>query len=449
MKQPAPGEWQYTVGDVPAQLTAYERPDRGNAIYTRVWNGRAYTRKQFLCASIRDAKERIDAALETKAQQLAIDRQAAIEAGVEPDEGGPLTLGRGLRVLLDEQDGKYVGDGTWRKEVRRYLETVVEFLDPATLWQDIEHAHYRKLWRALAREHADSGRFGLRATEAVVGALQSASRWLQQEGKVKPGSALPAPGWKRIMREEWAGITASPLLPPKKLRYTRAEQAKLIDALDQADPRIRFAVELAAELRLGQVPRSRRSDIQPHGTHPIGKLRVHGKGKKLGSEIVLNDSERAVITEAITTGYLSDLERAYQAGDIPDYFLITGGQLAKGKAQIRHALNAWGKTGMVKKWKTFEKLAKVRHVDGRNWYGLRRLYADLAEDESSDARVLNRLGGWSHTKTRESYQEQGRTEIAERASEVREKIRRQSAKLPQTVSPADKSGESEGVANAV
>jgi hypothetical protein len=437
-RKPKPGEWQYTVED----LTAYERADRGNAIYTRVWDGKSYVRKQALCAPIRNAQGKIDPALETAAQQLAIARQAAIAAGLEPDDGGPLTLARGLRMLLDERDGKYVGAGAWLDDMERYVNIILEFLDGSVRWQDIEHAHYRKLWRALARENAETGRFGARTAEMIVGALQTASTWLQQEGKIKAGSALPARGWRKMLKDEWAAITATPIAAPRKPRYSLEQRARLWEALPQADQRIRLMTEIGAELRLGQLPRTRRTDLQPFGAFVVGSATVHGRGKKRGEVLILNNRERAVLMEAMTTGYLSELEREYQAGRLSDYFIITGGQLKKGKAQLRHADKPWGKTGMTKKWKKLEELAGVEHLTGMNWYGLRRKHSDLAEDREDDARVLNKLGGWTHTKTREGYQEQGRTDIAERASKVREKLRPDSANLPPTVTPPEKNGES-------
>ena len=42
---------------------------------------------------------------------------------------------------------------------------------------------------------------------------------------------------------------------------------------------------------------------------------------------------------------------------------------------------------------------------------------------TSDARVLNRIGGWKHTATREGYREQGGEDIAEEAARVRSQIR--------------------------
>lgn len=65
----------------------------------------------------------------------------------------------------------------------------------------------------------------------------------------------------------------------------------------------------------------------------------------------------------------------------------------------------------------------MEHLEWRNWYGVRRKQSDLAEDVEQDARVLNRLGAWKHTTTREHYQEEGRPEILERVAETRRKVR--------------------------
>jgi hypothetical protein len=270
----------------------------------------------------------------------------------------------------------------------------------------------------------DSTKHGVRAAEMIVGSLRSAMAWLAQEEYVEPNTALPAQGWKTQMLSEWAARTLKPIAPSKKPRYSKVESALIWLALPNADPRVRLATEIGAELRLGQVvTRTRRSDISAHGEHVIGKVRIHGAGKKKGAEVVLTDAQRDALVEAMTTGYLSDLERAYQAEKIPDYMLIGGGYMALGKAQVANAMRPMGKRALRTYWRRLEKLAGVAHIDGRGWYGMRRRAADDAEDVEDDARVLNIMGGWSDSQTRTKYQEQGRSEIAEKAAQVRDKIR--------------------------
>lgn len=426
-RKPKPGEWTYQVGEVPCLLSAYERADRGMAIYTRIWDGKRSSQKRRLCGPIRDERGRIIPEREIEAQQLAVARRDAALAGVEDTPSGPLTLGSAFRLLLHSKDGKFAADSVWKRDVKRYSRTVLDVLGADLPIAAVRHAHYRKLWRHLAESHAKKGTGGVPTADKIVGVLRSTIVWLQQEGHMEPGTGLPAPRWKQLMREEFVDITSAPLPDVRKLRYSVQESAKLWEAMPQADPRVYLAAEIGAELRLGQVPRSRRSDVRPHAGHELGTVRVHGKGKKMGELVVLTDAQRAVLQHALTDGYLRELEAAYKAGEIKDYHLIPGGRLRTVNgvlvARVERADTRWGKTGISKAWRHLEQLAGVAHVDGRLWYGLRRRGADDAEDATSDARVLNKLGAWKHTSTREGYQEEGRVDIAEEAARVRDAIR--------------------------
>lgn len=414
--------WKYRIG----RVSASERGDRGGAIWARVRNkitGK-YDRTP-LYGPIRDASGEIVPALENAARAAAVERDRHLAANEEPVlPGAKLTLKRAVRMVLDPKHGKYVGSNDWQGDVKRHLERAVEILGDIPV-ESIKHAHYRALWRRMAEMHVqDSTRNGVRATEMVCGSLRTAMSWLAQEEHVEPNTALPAKGWKGQLHAEWEKITGKPIAPPKKLRYTKEEAARLWKHLPQADARIRLATEIGAELRLGQVvERTRRSDVAPHGGHEIGKVQVHGAGKKFGELVILTDDQRAAIVEAVTTGYLADLEEAYQSRKIDDYILITGGYLAGGRAQVKNAMKALSKRVVRKFWRELEAKARVPHIDGRGWYGLRRRGADDAEDVESDARVLNRMGGWKNSQTRSRYQEEGRTELSEKAANVRGKIR--------------------------
>lgn len=449
---PAPGEWQYTVGDPPHQVTAYERADRGFAIYARVWDGQRYTEKRRLHDGIRDEDGRIDPELELAAQELAIDRHRNVAAGVDEDDllpQGPLTLEQGFRRLLHPKTGKYAGETRWKSDVERAVTVIQEVLDGSLRWDQVRHAHYRKLWRHMAREHKATGAFGARMAEVIVGTLQSAARWLQQEGLIEPGDALPAPTWKEILQDEWSRITGEPIQAPKKPRFTPKEKEKIWEALPLADPRIELAVELAAELRIGQLAeRTRRSDVLPFGGFALGMVLVHGRGKKLGAPIILTRSQRHALTRALLRGYLAEAERAYAAGEIDDYFLIPKGHLHtvedhRGRPVRRARVERVGEpmtpSGLRGLWKKLQEVAGVEEVKGRNWYGLRRRQTDDAEDTESDARVLNRLGGWKHTGTREGYQEEGRVEVDLAARDAREQIRPK-RRRPKGIDPKSEEG---------
>jgi hypothetical protein len=443
-KGPAPGEWKYTVGDVPHQLTAYERKDKGNAIYTRVWNGRSYSGKKALTASIRDAAGKIIPDREIVAQQLAVQRHRELVSGVEMDEpaGAPLTLAGGFRKMLHPRTGKYASETPHKREVQRAATLIGQVLGKDRRMDSIRHADYRTLWRWLANAHVAAKRkkppeqkYGLRTAEIVCGVLQNCATWLQEEGALEPGDAMPAPRWKQALKREWEVITGDPVAGPAKPRYTDAESRALWKAVAGADPRLRLAMMLGAELRLGQVARVRRSDIRPSpdGLYRIGALKVHGRGKKLGETIVLIPQQRHALTAALLWGFLADAEAAHRAGEIEDFYLIPGGRLHKAEdhrgREVRRvrpagAMRPLTRRALARHWEKLEEAAEVDHVDGRLWYGMRRLQADKADAlEGVSARAKNRMGGWSKTSTREGYLEQANLRDAEEAARARRMIR--------------------------
>lgn len=432
--------WKYRIGD----MTAYERTDRGRAIWTRVGpNAKGeYEQVKPLCGPIRRADGSLDPELETEAR-VAFEERVNQRAGGAPkvDPKAPLTLRAACRLAVDPKTGKYIGKKGWDKDVKSNLERIcqVPFTVPGqpriqTLGDlpvdQLRHAHYQALWRWMMEEHVKSGRFGLRAIEMACSALRAAMSWLELEEKIAAGIGMPARKWKAAMQKDWTKITEKPIAAPKRPRYTQEEKAKLFAASAMADPRIRLAFELGAELRLGQViARTRRSEIAKYadpftGTvHDVGVVIVHGAGKKKGADLVLTDDQRAALVEAMTTGYLSELERAYQAREIEDYLLIPGGYMAKGKAQVKHAMQSMGDRAARTYWYRLEEAAGVEHVKGRGWYGMRRRQADDAEDETPDKRILKKMGGWTNDQTREKYQDEGRIDLAAKTADVRSRIR--------------------------
>lgn len=438
-RAPEPGEWKYTVGEVPLQLTAFERKDRGLAIYTRVWDGKRLGDVKRLGGPVRDEKGKLDPEKEIKAQQDAVTRHRTLLAGLDPEDtqDGPLTLGGGFRKVLHPVDGKYPASSKQKREVARAAKIIVEVLGGDLRWDQVRHAHFRKVWRHLAHAHkADSSQYGHRAAEMICEAFQSAARWLQQEGKIEPGEGEPARGWKQAMKKEWEEIVDRPVPKRAKPRHTEEEEAKIWASLHLADPRLALALELGAELRLGQVvERTKRSDVHlsRDGQEPLWMVEVHGRGKKLGETVVLTEDQRTALRSALTSGYLADLEAARMAGEISDFFLFPGGplygfEMPEGSKVLRvRATNGdrpLTASGLTRQWVRFEKDAKLPRMPGRRWYGLRRKKADDAESLSDVApSIKNRMGGWSKSSTREGYLEQGRVEDAEKAAEVRRRIR--------------------------
>lgn len=164
------------------------------------------------------------------------------------------------------------------------------------------------------------------------------------------------------------------------------------------DPRLRLALRLGAEQRVGQVRRAWRSNLDldsaPGGG--LGKLRIPGRGKKRTQPIVLDPSLRAAIDAELTRGYLCQLEAAYVRGDLKDYPLFPGGPLAGGAVSVPragHALQPVTESHLRQVFLRLERLAGVKHVEARGWYGLKRTAIDLADGYTSRTSTKEILSG--------------------------------------------------------
>jgi hypothetical protein len=423
-KKKARDYWTKTVGD----LTAFERTDRGNEIWTRLWfKDQKRYRRQFLCAPIR-VRGKIDTTLENAAVTKLIERERDLAATTDADDTtiakGPLTLSKARQMILHADTGKWAKESEWKKAVKTHLDIAIPIIGAARTPESLRHADYRRLWRTLIRTHLTDSIYGLRSIEMIVGSFRSMIVWLQMEGHVEAGIGQPAQGWKQSMIQDWTETTDKPPKEPKQPRYSRAEEKRMWAARPKVDPRLGMLIELGAELRIGQVRRGRRSDIFAHGGHAIGGVVIHGRGKKRGETFFFTDRQRAYVEAAMRDGYLSDLEDAYQAGTIEDYYLAPGEFLARGKAQLKNANALISKKGLTKWWLSLEQAAVVEHVKGRLWYGeRRRRLQDIEKDKDASPTAKNRTSGHSHTQTREIYVGKMDDVFREESKDLRERTR--------------------------
>jgi hypothetical protein len=157
--------------------------------------------------------------------------------------------------------------------------------------------------------------------------------------------------------------------------------ADATESLLSIDPRTELAVEVGAELRLGQVLRVMRSDLDTTCTKlaPSGRLKVRGRGKKGGETVVLAEEQRVAIASALA-GYLPEFETQYDPEQKKtDFCLFIAGRLSggterPGPKQKRPITRSKALAG-------FHDLKRVAGVDpkpGRGWYGLRRVATDVA-----------------------------------------------------------------------
>ena len=201
------------------------------------------------------------------------------------------------------------------------------------------------------------------------------------------------------------------------------------------DPRKRLAIELGAALRLGQLYRTRRSQVdmekfffipdeEDAAPLPVGIVDVEGRGNKQSPGIALNGVTRRALEDAFS-GYLSELEALYQAGEIDDYPLFPAGRLDQGIAKPtgKHASQSVTPDAARGWFRELEAAAGVQQVKGRGWYGLRRIVTDRAPKYTANEMTLNTLSGTSTEMRNNVYQDQESLEAMVDAANTFERIR--------------------------
>lgn len=446
--------WQYQRGEYSNTVTAIERTDRGRTIEVRWWvpSLKRY-QKRSLGFGIRDANGSVVPELEQQAVRQTQAIYDALRAGrppleSPPSEEGPLALKAGFDLATTVPTGLYVVESDHLKDVRRAARDIMEIIGRTSrgeprLWDSLNNAAVRELWLGLARRFKATEQGGAAWTERCVVVLLQVSQWLAGEERITRALVMKK-GWRDQLRREWEQYTGSRITKSTP-RHSEEEIRKIFGALEHpdVDPRMALALELGAEARLGQVSRLMRSDVDlsPIGAFSLGRVVVHGSGKKLGVTRDLTPEERAAIDRALT-GYLRDLEEAYEAGFREDYPMIPAGRLRydvapsrvprkkPGIIPVRRAKLSGSEAPIDRRtlndlFHDLERIAKIEPVPGRGWYGIRRRAADVYEDYEKDERILNDQTGHKKSETRrEVYQEKERETIRAKSAETRRRVRR-------------------------
>ena len=472
------GAWRYSYGSRPFVVFAMERKDSANQVFVRWTNpnkpGREKRDRKGLGITVRDAETgRVDPRL-VRAAELAVQqfqaqllvrhseneeppsRKPAAPAPAPAAGGVPahsdLTLRAGFDLALDPVRGKYGSSRTRRfDQMVKYRARLfglgrhaASLIDPSLRWTDLTPSDVRALWRKMADRFVVAGgrEFGVRAAEGVIDALYSVAAWLRDEQRIPSDAARPPDQWRKALKEEWAQRTGQRRVRPYRPRHTEGEYRKIFAASadPRVDPRIRLAIELAAECRTGQVLRCTRAmlalpnvdpatyDTLPAGS--LGQIEIPGAGKKHGEVVVFTPEQRRAVDDALA-GHLANYEAAWRAGQIGDYYLFPGSRMRmldesgrRWTRKVRANAKPMSRDGARVAFRELEDIAGVKHVLGRGWYGLRRIAADLAESATTDDRVKDRLGGWQDSETRKHiYQDRETDAIRARAASVRRQLR--------------------------
>jgi len=418
--------WEESVGFLPFKVTVYEEPARKGVLYLR-WRQAGNWKKRSLRRPLRTPRGKIDVETRRWALNQAQEQYARLVAGLASEERVVvvrLSIAKGLEAVLDPKTGKYPTDTMHRREVEREMKRAIAEWGAETPWETIKRKDLRKLWRHRINELRAANETGLRGAELTIQRVLAVAVWLRDEELIPAGACVASRRWKEELRADWIELSGERALPdPNRPRHSLEEMRKVMAVAGRVDPRLELALALGAELRLGQVIRCRRTDLDlDHAT-----FTVRGKGHKRGEVQKLTDGQLRVVRHHLTDGYLRDLERA-----AADYCLFPAGQLRGGRkmedarATVKYQLRAKPiDRSVIDDWfHAAEDLAEIPRVKGRAAYGLRRQAVDAAKAGGISREGLQRLGGWVDTQMPDTiYADQEADYAREEARDVRAKVR--------------------------
>lgn len=414
--------WSEQVGDAAPRVTVYERPDRDGEVYLRWYVDGRPKQARANVGVIRDSRGRIMRRKQDAARKEGRDKWEEVQ-GLRAPKGqhGPMTLRHGLELAFSER-GCYHLDpkvDRWTNDAHRLVTEAVDLLGGGDVrWEDVTPGMLRSVWRRMESKGASWDK----ATK-VLTVFFTVAGWLEGEFQ---DQRFPRQmkKWRTELREHWnrKGRETERHRP----RHSVDEIEALFQNIDKADPRIRLALVIGGELRGGQVIRTMRSDCTLPDAGPWIVDIPSTSPRKPTPTLILNEWERDQLREALTTGYLSDLEALHRKGKLEDYALFTQGRLRKGKATERDAAKPMDKTTLMDLFHAYERTAGVTPAPRRGWHGLRRGFSDyyahlIRTGKITDPRILDHLQGWvpGSTMRERIYQDQESEALRQDASEGR------------------------------
>lgn len=403
-------------------------------------------------------KERTRWAIDQAEKKLASLKSGPTLVTPVPVAAAPaaVTFGQVYSLVSDEQRGIYPKDTPHRREVKRELAHVCRILGADRAVSVMTMADYTQIGRARIRELRAEGHDGYRGAEITIARLAAALTYLRDEKMIPLEVGVLGSHWKDKLREEWRQLAdADAVVEPKRPRHRQEDYLRILQHAPSVEPRLALMLEIGAPLRAGQVRRTRRSMLNlepPAGADapPNGFVRTPARGHKKGTTVAFTAAERAAIDRAMhpETGYLRELEAAYKAGTIADYYLFPGHELAGGRLHRagKEATEASRKTGRcpdhpvatlecatrapvgtsaLRSWfREVERRAGIEPVKGRGLYGLRRFWTDAMKKRGASREAQRMNGGWSSMQmVDEVYADSEREYASIEAMQVRAQIR--------------------------
>lgn len=362
---------------------------------------------------------KVDPELAKLARDRAEQLRARIMLRAEVDSISParLTYGQGWAKFMDPERGGLPPSATRRATYRLAQTRWLNFMGVDRPWNRGTPAD---VW-ALAVKLRDE--VGYPTARETVKCLSAVWSWLTKKARIR-GLENPVAGF------EWKKLEDG--YESRQERYSREELLGLIGVRYQVDPRYALMVVLstAAIKRNVEVRLIRRSQVDARrpinpsrAEAPFGWIWFPGvKGQDAafhfltrwqrealfeamyGADVELVDAETGEARTEWRRGYLRELERAYQAGEIPDYWLFPGRRLKQGIIPPGRpsAANVVANLRPREWLYEAERIAEIPHIEWRGWHGVRRGMSDLME-ELTDLGVVTALGNWSSQATPEKH----------------------------------------------
>lgn len=270
-----------------------------------------------------------------------------------------------------------------------------------------------------AAERKFAVRGGPIAALKAVSLLYTISKWACGKGYIDKAPVRPIE-LPEFVRRIWEADTKSEVREGRP-RHELAEAQRLHANLRKGDLRLKLLEEVAFGTRLGQARLLTRRDVNlvPDAI-ALGTVNIRGGSKrKRGTAIDLDSRSRLAVDEALST-WLAPWEAAFQAGKLENYYLIPAESADDIESGMPLPVSApISESHLGSLWDALEATAGLPKVEGRRWYGIRRLFRDLAASETTDTRVLDRLMGHNSRGTGGIYEDKQDPTVRRRAMEVR------------------------------
>lgn len=181
----------------------------------------------------------------------------------------------------------------------------------------------------LAKRHVLSGmkKYGCTVAVKMLQDVYAIAAWLRDGNRIGETHALPQKNWISNTRKSWAKAVGHGEIPsPRRPRHSKAELQALWSTLD--DPRGVLARSMALGAHLHCIAALRWSDLRLETTRtaPHGAIRYHESKNNVFAR-KLSARSRALLDDALATGYLREYEAQRRAGTLLDYHLFPQGAL--------------------------------------------------------------------------------------------------------------------------